>query len=47
MGQSSENFIFPNEFVTDLDKLKSELPEHSAFYSSLSNRTSPKKNTIL
>ena len=29
-------FYFSYEFVTDLDKLKSGLPEHSVFYSSLS-----------
>ena len=35
-GAELRKFYFPYEFVTDLDKVKSGLPEHSAFYSSLS-----------
>ena len=35
-GAELRKFYFPYEFVTDLDKLESGLPEHSDFYSSLS-----------
>ena len=35
-GGELRKFYFPYEFVTDLDKLESGLPEHSDFYSSLS-----------
>ena len=35
-GTELRKFYFPYEFVTDLDKLKSGLSEHSVFYSSLS-----------
>ena len=35
-GAELRKFYFPYEFVTDLDKLNSGLPEHNVFYSSLS-----------
>ena len=42
-------FYFPYEFVTDLDKLKSGLPEDSVFYSSLSksNITQEEYNLVV
>ena len=35
-GAEQRKFYFPYEFVIDLDKLESGLPEHGDFYSSLS-----------
>ena len=35
-GAELRKFYFPYEFGIDLDKLKSGLPEHGAFYSALS-----------
>ena len=35
-GAELKKLYFPYEFMTDLDKLKSRLPEYGAFYSSLS-----------
>ena len=48
-GAELRKFYFPYEFVTDLDKLKSELPEHSVFYSSLSkpNITQEEYNLVV
>ena len=46
-GVELRKFYFSYKFVTDLDKLKSGLLEHSAFYFFHPNRTSSKKNTIL
>ena len=46
-GTELRKFYFPYEFVIDLDKLKSGLPEHSVFILLFRNRTSLKKNTIL
>ena len=45
-GAELRKFYFPYEFVTDLDKLNSGLPEHNVFILLFPNRTSPKKNTI-
>ena len=36
MAALKQKFYFPYEFVTDLMKLQSGLPEHQAFYSLLS-----------
>ena len=48
-GAELRKFYFPYEFVTDLDKLKSGLPEHSVFYSSLSksNITQEEYNLVV
>ena len=47
-GAELRKFYFPYEFVTDLDKLKSGLPEHSVFYSlSKSNITQEEYNLVV
>ena len=48
-GAELIKFYFPYEFVTDLNKLKSGLPEHSGFYSSLSksNITQEEYNLVV
>ena len=48
-GTELRKFYFPYEFVTDLDKLKSGLPEHSFFYSSFSksNITQEEYNLVV
>ena len=34
-GSDLQKFYFPYEFIADVEKLQSEMPEHQAFYSSL------------
>ena len=48
-GAELRKFYFPYEFVNDLNKLKSGLPEHSVFYSSLSksNITQEEYNLVV
>ena len=48
-GAELRKFYFPYEFVTDLDKLNSGLPEHNVFYSSLSklNITQEEYNLVV
>ena len=48
-GAELRKAYFPYEFVTDLDKLKSGLPEHSVFYFSLSksNITQEEYNLVV
>ena len=48
-GAELRKLYFPYEFVTDLDKLNSGLPEHNVFYSSLSksNITQEEYNLVV
>ena len=46
-GVEQRKFYFPYEFVTNLDKLESGLPEHGDFVFLFQNPISPKRNTVL